>query len=129
MPYSDEREDCQFIQHAAGLTPESRRNASAHGDKEVAQAPLVEAAVPAAPEVRNAVVIAHAADHVLWWIDAVEEGPETEEAPGDEQLEPYVLEVEEAKHAELGGRVGGPWGPRVENGHHVHVVDHYFHGE
>lgn len=40
-----------------------------------------------------------------------------------------MLEVEEAEHAELGGRVLGPRGFGVEDGDHVHVVDHDFHGE
>ena len=78
---------------------------------------------------RHAVVVGHTADHVLGGIDPVEEGPEAEEAPGEEEFQPYVFEVEEAEHGELGGGVEGEVGAGVEDGDHVHEVDHDFHGE
>lgn len=40
-----------------------------------------------------------------------------------------MFEVEEAQHAELAGRVLRPVGLLVEDGNHVHVVDHDFHGK
>ena len=83
--------------------------------------------MPAAPELHHAVVIAHTADHILGRIHAVEKCPEAEEAPGNQQLEPDVLEVEKPEHRKLGGGVVLPRRFGVEYGHHVHVVDHDFH--
>ena len=82
--------------------------AAAEGNVDVADDPAVVGAVPAAPEGKGRVVVRHAADHVLWWVDAVHKGPETEEAPGDEELEPDDVEVEEGQHAELEGGEDGP---------------------
>lgn len=128
MPHRNKAKHGQIIRHTPRRTPGARDRRPAERDVQVPQTPLVEGAVPAAPELHNAVVIAHAAHHVLGRVDAVEEGPEAEEAPRDQQFEPDVFEVEEAEHAELRGGVGGPGGLRVEDGDHVHVVDYYLHG-
>ena len=85
--------------------------------------------MPPPPEVRHAVIIRHAPYHILRRIYPIEEGPEAKKPPGEKQLQPYVFEVEEAEHGELGGGVEREVGAGVENGDHVHEVDHYFHGE
>lgn len=129
MPHGDEAKHCQLIRHAPDLALPAGRRTPAQRDEQVPQRPLVEAPMPAAPEVRDAVVVRHAADHVLGGVDAVEQRPEAEEAPRQQELQPDVLEVEEAEHGELARRVGRPGRPRVEDGHHVEVVDEEFHGQ
>lgn len=52
-------------------------------DINVPHDPAIKATVPSTPEGGGGVVVAHAPQHVFWWVDAVEEGPETEEAPWD----------------------------------------------
>jgi len=79
--------------------------------------------VPAAPERERGVVVADAADHVLWRVDAVEERPQAEEAPGEQQFEPDDVQVEVAQHAELEGRVGAPDGVGFADGDGVEVVE------
>lgn len=78
---------------------------------------------------RNTVVIRHAPHHILRRIYPIEESPEAEKPPGEKQFQPDVFEVEEAEHGELGRGVEGEVRARVENGDHVHEVDHDFHGE
>ena len=129
MPDSDECKHGEVVGYRPDFPPEARHRAASQRDVQVPQAPLVEAAMPASPKVHNAVIVAHAADHVLWRINAVEESPEAEESPGNEELEPDVFEVEESQHAELGRRVDRPVWFGMENGNHVHVMDHDLHGE
>lgn len=50
--------------------------------------------MPAAPERNSGGVVREAAEHVLRGVNAVDEGPEAEEAPGEEQLEPEDVQVE-----------------------------------
>ena len=129
MPDGDEREDSKVICDASDFAPEAWEGAAAERDVKVAQTPLVEGAVPATPELHDGVVVAHAADHVLWRIDAVEQSPQAEEAPRDQQLQPDVFQVEEAQHAELCRGIVRPVWFCVEDGYHVHVVDHDLHGQ
>jgi len=95
MPEGDESKDDEEVCNDArlALAVATQRYVN------VAQDPAVEAAVPGAPEGQGRVVVAHAADHVLGRVDAVEQAPEAEEAPGDQQLEPDVVQVEVAEHA------------------------------
>lgn len=127
MPYSDECKDGEIIDNCSRLAPQAWHTASAEWDVQVPQAPLIEAAMPSAPKLQHGVVIAHTTDHVLWRIDTVKQCPEPEEAPGDEQFQPDMLEIEESEHAELCGCVLRPVRLGVEDGNHVHVVDHEFH--
>lgn len=107
MPEGDEGEDDEEVEDLAGCGGErgcglrgvSTSSATTERDVDVADDPAVEGAVPGAPEGEAGVVVGDAADHVLWGIDAVDEGPEAEEAPGDEKLEPDDVQVEEAEHA------------------------------
>ena len=65
--------------------------------------------MPGAPEGRGGVVVGHAANDILRRVDGVDERPEAEEAPGDEEFEPDNLKVEVGEHGKLeGGVVGGP---------------------
>ena len=107
VPQGDEREDGKHVEDAAELARAAARTA-AQGDVDVAHDPSVVAAVPGAPERQRRVIVAHAAHDVLGGIDAVDERPEPEEAPGDEQLEPDDVQVEVAEHAQFEGRVGRP---------------------
>ena len=50
--------------------------------------PEVVRPVPAPPETRARVVVCHAANHILRRIHSVQESPEAEESPGDQQLRP-----------------------------------------
>ncbi|KAJ8112196.1 hypothetical protein OPT61_g5387 [Boeremia exigua] len=103
VPYGDEREDSKIISDRPRLPPGPGDCTATQRNVQIPQRPLIKRAVPAAPKLHHRVVIAHAAHHVLGRVDAVQQRPEAEEAPGDQQLEPDVLEVEEAQHAELGG--------------------------
>ena len=92
MPQRHEREDGKHVQDRSRSSPSALRRrrapaaAAAEGDVYVANDPAVEATVPTAPEGEGGVVVGHAADHVLRGIDAVDEGPEAEEAPREQQL-------------------------------------------
>ena len=120
MPERDEREDQQHRQDATcSLHRGARRLARGflQRDVDVADDPAVEGAVPGTPEGEGGVVVGHAADHVLGRVDGVEEGPEAEETPWDEEFEPDDVEVEVGEHGELeGGVVGGPWAGVVGGG-------------
>mgnify|MGYP001589125358 CR=1 FL=1 len=56
------------------------------GAKDVPDDPEVVASVPAAPEAGCRVVVRHASDHVFGWVDAVQETPEAEESPRNQEL-------------------------------------------
>lgn len=64
--------------------------------------------MPATPKADGGDYIRHAANDILGRVDLVDEGPETEESPGDEEFEPDEVEVEVANHGELEGSVAGP---------------------
>lgn len=68
MPDSDEGEDGEVTADSAKFTLRT----AAEGNVQVAETPFVEGAVPAAPELHDAVVVGHAADHVFGRVDAVE---------------------------------------------------------
>lgn len=130
MPDGDEGEDQDVgADGAGGGGPAGREARPAQGDVDVAQRPAVEAAVPAAPERQRAVVVGDAAHHVLGRVDAVGEGPEPEEPPRQQQLEPDDVQVEEAHRAQLRPRVRAP--VRAPLGHRLHVaeVQRELHGE
>lgn len=38
--------------------------------------------MPTSPEAECGVVVCHTTDHILWWVNAVQKGPESEEPPG-----------------------------------------------
>ena len=96
--------------------------AAANRDVEVAYDPAIEGAVPGTPECEGGVVIRHAAGHVLWGVDAVDQSPETEEAPRDKELQPNDVEVEVGHHAELRWGVKGPVRGGFGDGHDVDIV-------
>lgn len=84
MPKSDESEDGEVCEHdgedAASVAT------TAQGDEYVADQPAVVATVPATPKAGYAIVVAHAANHILRGVNVVKEGPQAEEAPWKKQL-------------------------------------------
>lgn len=130
MPEGDKGEDDEHVRHRPCRGPRPRRAAAAaKRNVHVAHGPAVEAAVPATPECEGGVVVRHAANHVFRGVDAVEERPEAEEAPGEEKLEPDVVEAEVANHAEFEGGIEVPCGLGFGDGDDVGEVEHDFHGE
>lgn len=82
MPQRDEREDGQVIEDGSRDAEAAADARPPHRNVQVADHPFVEAAVPAAPEGDGGRVVGDAADHVLRRVDAVQQGPAAEEAPG-----------------------------------------------
>lgn len=88
MPDGNEGEDGKDIHDGFESTREiplvtfAGGTGAAHGDVDVANDPAVEAAVPTPPEGEGGDIVAHAPDYVFWRVDAVNQRPETEEAPG-----------------------------------------------
>ena len=101
---------------------------AAHRDVDIPHDPQVVAAVPRAPKAHGRVVVEHGADHVLGRVDAVQQRPQPEHAPGKEQLEPDKHQVPEPNHAQLHWRVVGP-GVCVFDRVDVHVVQQKLHRE
>lgn len=85
--------------------------------------------MPGAPEELGAVVVAGAADHVLGGVDAVDERPEAEHAPGEEKFQPDDVELEEGEETELGGGVAAPVGVDEADDADVVEVQDGLHGE
>lgn len=75
MPERHKSEYCEDVYDPADFGPRGFRLAAGGAperDVDVAHDPAVEAAMPAAPEGLRRIVVAHAADHVFWRVDAVE---------------------------------------------------------
>lgn len=82
MPEGHEGEDGEDVCDAAGPCDEARDGcfgtrfrrsfSAAQWDVEVPYDPAVEGTVPASPEGEGRVIVRHASDHVLWWVDAVD---------------------------------------------------------
>lgn len=125
MPQSDECEDGEEVCHR----PEFPDPATSQWNVNVSRDPLVETPMPAPPECKCRVVVAHTANHVFGRIDPIEEGPETKEAPGKQKLEPDDVQIEVAKHAELERTVCRPVRFGMANGNGIEVVQAKFHGE
>lgn len=85
--------------------------------------------MPGAPEADGGEAVGDAADHVLGGVDAVEEGPEAEKSPGEQQLQPHDVEVEERHDGELLGAVVRPDGVGFGDGDAVVEVQDEFHAE
>ena len=94
MPERDKGEDGDKVDNAV----QARGTRAAEGDVDVAGDPAVKGAVPGAPEGEGRVVVRHAAEHVLGRVDVVDQRPEAEEAPGDQQLQPDDVQVEVGQH-------------------------------
>lgn len=77
MPYSYKGKHGQEIHNGSHLTDAT----TSERDEDVPCNPPIEASVPAAPKGQSGIVVTHATDHVLWWINTVEQAPESEEAP------------------------------------------------
>ena len=63
MPECDEGEDDRHVHDGP--------TCAAEGNVYVAHDPAVETAVPGTPEGERRVVVAHAAQHVLWWVHMI----------------------------------------------------------
>lgn len=129
VPEGDKGEDQHISEHGARGVAEVREARAAERHIDVAQGPAVEGAVPGAPEGEGAPVVADAADGVLGGVDAVDEGPEPEEAPGQQQLQPDHVQVEVAQEEQLRGRILGPARADLGDGLHVVVVQDDLHGQ
>lgn len=128
MPQGHESKYGQRIRHPTNL-PDALPRPPTDRDVDVPNDPTIEAAVPSPPEREGGVIIAHAADDVFGGVDAVEEGPEAEEAEWNQELEPDDMEVEVTEHAELEGGVGVPGGGGGADGDGVDVVEEDFHAK
>lgn len=130
VPQRDKGEDEEKGRDGAdGAAPAAGKVGAAEGHVDVADEPAVVGAVPCLPERLCGEVVGDAADHVLGRVDAVEQGPETEEAPGEEQFEPDEVKVEEGKEGQLSSRVVGPDRGGVGDGANIVVVEDDFHGQ
>lgn len=54
---------------------------AAEWDVDVTDNPEIVAAMPAPPESEGRVIVRHASDHILRWVDAVQKCPGAEESP------------------------------------------------
>ncbi|KFY26099.1 hypothetical protein V493_04265 [Pseudogymnoascus sp. VKM F-4281 (FW-2241)] len=124
-----EREDDEVIDDRPRHAKAAGNVGSAEGHVHVAHDPLVEGAVPGAPESECGEAVGDAADHVLGRVDAVEEGPEAEESPGEQQLQPHDVKVEERHDGELLGAVVRPGGVGFGDGDAVVEVQDELHAE
>ena len=125
MPQRDKGEDDEHIQDGTCGALATAPN----GDVDVSYDPSVETPVPAAPERERAVVVGHATHHILGRVDPVREGPQSEESPWQEQLQPDDVQVEVPEHAQLEGCVEGPVRVRLRDGNGVDVVEGHFHSQ
>lgn len=83
--------------------------------------------MPAAPEGQSRVVVGHAADHILRRVYTINKGPEAEEAPGKEELQPDNMEVEIADHAQLQRGVYLPGRLGLGDSNDIDEMEHYLH--
>ena len=128
MPNSDESEDSEIIRYSSQLPRDTSSRTPTKRNINISNNPAIETTMPTTPEGSDTVIIAHTTDHVFGGIDTIEEGPEAEEAPGEEEFQPDVLEVVVAEASEFRGGVGGPVWLGFEDGDHVEVMNHDFHG-
>lgn len=119
MPNRHKRKNHPDIIHRIPRTPQR--------DIDVPNDPQIETLMPTPPESERRIIIGNATDHILGGFDAVEKGPETEEAPDDEEFKPDEDEVEESNHGNLQDSVVVP-GLGFGDCDHVHVVVDEFHG-
>jgi len=69
MPECDEGKHSEEVADGAYFS----LSTATDGDVDVSDDPAVETSVPATPESQCRVVVTHAANHVLWRIDAINE--------------------------------------------------------
>lgn len=108
MPHCNKAEDNEHVQYCAEATDSAPGSTTAKRNVEIPNSPAIEGAMPTTPEGKGRIVVGHATNHVFRRVDAVNEGPEAEEAPRKEQFEPDDVQVEVAEHGELKGRVAFP---------------------
>lgn len=129
MPDSHEHKHSQVSDDGVSRAGERPKVGPAERDIDIAECPSVKGAVPGAPEGQGAVVVAHAPQHVLGRVDAVHQGPEAEETPGDQQLQPDDMQLKEREQSNLRGRVRRPVRASVGDGVGIVEVQHELHGE
>lgn len=110
MPQCHKRKDHQVIEDRPCHAEAARDFGTAQGYVHVAHDPLVEGAVPGAPEALGGETVGWAADHVLGGVDAIHEGPKAEDSPWEQQLQPHYVKIEERHDGELLGAVVRPVG-------------------
>ena len=129
MPQGHKRKHDKVIENRPRQAEATGDVGTAEGNVQVAHDPLIEGAVPGAPEADGGEAVGDAADHVLGRVDAIKEGPEAEESPGKQQLQPHDVEVEERHDRELLGTVVRPDGIGFGDGDAVVEVQDEFHAE
>lgn len=92
MPQRHKRKHSQKVSHSPNFPPStpSQRNINIPHNKPI------ETPMPPPPKRQRRIIITHTANHIFRRIDAVDEGPETEEAPWNEEFEPDYVQVEVA---------------------------------
>lgn len=90
MPQRHKRKHHDHAQH--------RSRCTAEGDINIPDGPTIIRSMPSAPEADCRIVVAHATQHILRRVHSVEETPQPEEAPWDEELEPDDVQVKVADH-------------------------------
>lgn len=125
MPECDKCEYGQEITNTANLALSTATN----GNVYVSDNPAVETSVPSAPEGKSRVIVTHAANHILRRIDAICKRPQSEKAPGNQQLQPDNMEVKVAEHTELHGRIHFPSWLCLTDGDCVEEVEAELHGK
>ena len=134
MPQGDKGKHREEVDDMAGFgfyaaAATTATTTTTERDIQVPNNPAVERAMPGSPERQSGVVVGDAAGHVLWRVDTIDQGPETEETPGDEKFEPDDVQIEVGHHAELGRGVEAPVGRGLGDGYDVDVVQDEFHAE
>ena len=105
MPECNESEDSKHVGNPPDLACPAT-SSSSQRNVDITNDPPVEAPMPGSPERQCGVIVGHTSDDVLGWVNAVDQGPEAEETPWKEELEPDDVQVEVGEHAELEGCVG-----------------------
>ena len=83
MPQCHKCENGEHIPNTSNLRHTSS-SATAEWDVDIPDDPAVEGTVPAAPESKGRIVVRHTANDVFGRVDAIDKGPEAEEAPWKE---------------------------------------------
>ena len=129
MPQRNEREDGGVIDDRhQGCFP-GAGTGSSEWDVDVADQPAIVTSVPTSPERDGGRVVREAPDHVFGGIDPVNQGPEPEKSPGQEELEPEDVEVEVREKRELGGAIVRPVGVAFRDSHTIVEVEEELHCE
>ena len=110
MPQRNKREHKSIVHDGTERGHPRARAGTTKGDVDVADEPTIIASVPGTPEGDAARRVGYASQHILGRVNAINQSPQTEEAPWDEEFKPYHVQVEVREERDLGGSVVGPVG-------------------